>query len=248
MKLSRLTNETAVAKAAAGWIAQTVTERPDANIVLPAGKTPVLMIKDLVRSTMRGELNLSRARFYQLDEYAGVEPADPRSFHSFIRRHLLERLDPDVAANARLLCGDETDLPRHIEAHARRLAAEGGAHLAILGLGLNGHVGFNEPGSERTARARVVELHASTLETAASDFDPAELPSRGITMGLAEILAAQRIIVLVTGGGKAQVLRDLFERPASSDLPASWLRDHPQCFVLADRAACSLLKSLAAAE
>src|SRR5262249_55051480 len=154
---------------------------------------------------------------FQLDELVGVAPTDPRSFHAYFRRHLLEPL----ALEPRFHGLDGTcDPEQEIERHRRALARCGPANLALLGLGTNGHVAFNEPASRLVDPARVVELGAETRRALGASFSGAAAPRRGITLGLAEISASRRIALLVTGEAKSAVLAALLDGAPTDELPA----------------------------
>lgn len=175
---------------------------------------------------------------YNLDEYVGLAAGDPRSFRAFMHRHLVAPLDLDPA-RVHLPDGTAADPPEAAARYGAARAAAGGAGLQLLGLGLNGHVGFNEPPCGPDVRCRCLELSAATRQQNADAFggDPAAVPARAITLGLAEILEAEQILLVVTGAAKAAILRRVLEESPSVGLPASWLQRHPAVTVVADRAA-----------
>lgn len=175
---------------------------------------------------------------FNLDEYVGLAPADPGSFAAFMGRQLVLPLGlrPD---RVRLPDGLAADAAAEARRYAAALAAAGGIGLQLLGLGLNGHVGFNEPPCPADATTRVVDLCPTTRRQNAPAFggDPAAVPPRAITLGMAEILAAERILLVVTGAAKAPVLARLLQEPPSPELPASWLQGHPAVTLVVDRGA-----------
>ncbi|MEB3240041.1 MAG: glucosamine-6-phosphate deaminase [Cyanobacteriota bacterium] len=175
---------------------------------------------------------------FNLDEYVGLGPRHPGSFAAFMGRHLVEPLGLDPA-RVRLPDGLAADPALEARRYAARVAAAGGIGLQLLGLGLNGHVGFNEPPCGPDAPCRCLELSAATRRQNATAFggDPAAVPARAITLGLAEILAAERILLVVTGAAKAPVLARLLQEPPSPELPASWLQRHPAVTLVVDQAA-----------
>jgi glucosamine-6-phosphate deaminase len=182
-------------------------------------------------------------RSFNLDEYVGLAPSDPRSFAATMAAALAGPLE---------LRPGQLQLPDGMapwpDQEARRYAAAvaeaGGIGLQLLGLGSNGHVGFNEPPCGVEAPCRCLELTAATALQNASAFggDPAAVPSRAITLGMAEILAAEEILLVVTGAAKAEILRRALEEPPSATLPASWLQQHPRLTVLVDPPAASRLR------
>ena len=184
-------------------------------------------------------LDFSRVRTFNLDEYRGLGRDHPRSFRRWMEGVLFEHVnlapestcipDGDVEAG---------ELARHCAALERRIAEAGGIDLQLLGLGRNGHIGFNEPGSPRDARTRLVELDALTRADAAADFGSLEaVPTRAVTLGVATILEARRIRVLAFGASKAEVVRRVLRSPVGPEVPATYLRDHPDARLLVDPAA-----------
>jgi len=234
MQLERLPDAQAVALRAADIVEETVRAKAEAVLLLPAGRTPVSLYAELVRRARAGALDLARAHLFQLDELAGIGPADARGFQAFFRQHLVRPLS--LAARFRGIDGSARDPAAEIERHRRALAECGPADLVLLGLGQNGHVAFNEPGSALTDAARVVTLGATTLAGLAHQF-PNDCPRRGLTLGLAEIGAGARIVMLVTGASKAEMLGHVLGGRPSRERPASLLASHPRFLLLADEAA-----------
>jgi len=233
MRLVELPTELAVAAAATELLAATLRSRPRARVILPAGRTPRLLYAELLRRAGRGELDLAAVRFFQLDEYVGCRPGDPRSFAAQLRRELLDPLHRAPEQDA-LLDGDARDPAAEIARHARALRDAGGADVAFLGVGRNGHVAFNEPGTRLADGARVVELAEATRAGAAAAFAPSPAPTRGITLGLAEIAAARQVALLATGASKRAIVAALLGEPPSAARPASLLLDHRDFTLLVD--------------
>ena len=175
---------------------------------------------------------------FNLDEYVGLAATDTRSFAAFMAARLQRTLglQPEQVLLPDGLAADP-------QAEARRygaaLAVAGGVGLQLLGLGLNGHVGFNEPPCGAQAPCRCLTLSAATRAQNAGAFggDPEAVPAQAITLGLAEILAAERILLVVTGASKAAILKRALQEPPCPEVPASWLQHHPRLEVVADRAA-----------
>ncbi len=234
MRIERLASEREVAQRAADGVARALAAKPNANLILPAGRTPVLFCDEIVRRHRAGELDLSRARLFQLDELVGVAPADARSFHAFLGSHVIAPAGLDHEG-VFLLDGAASSPDDEIAAHRDALANAGGADLALLGIGRNGHVAFNEPGSQRTDRGRRVALAETTLEGLRLAFEPNELPTEGITLGIGELLDARAIVLLATGASKAAVVSRLIACEAPDPvLPASHFVGHADFRVLAD--------------
>ena len=240
MRLEVFASEADVASAAVDRLDRIVPSKSSRDapvpVILPAGRTPLPLYAELLRRSKGPGLDLARVRFFQLDEYVGCGPDDARSFHRLLRSHLLDPLER-APERDRLLDGAARDPVAEIERHARSLERDGGAALCFLGLGANGHVAFNEPGSALGQRAHEVALAPETKAVAEREFGAGRAPQRGITLGLHEIHASKRIVLVVTGKSKAAMLRALREDPPSSARPASLLLGHPGLEVLADRAA-----------
>jgi len=231
----------AAARHAADLVEETLRAEPGANLILPAGGTPVPIFRELVRRSDQEELDLSQAHLFQLDEVEGVNVDDQRSFHAFLRRSLLDELDRSEKLD-HLLDGCASDPAQEIEHHAARLAELGGAQLSLLGLGINGHIGYNEPGSLREDAARRVELGESTIDSLRPLFRDRPVPVRGITLGVKEIRASRRICVVVTGASKAEILARILYSEPCAELPATWLADHPDIHWIVDQPAAAKLE------
>jgi glucosamine-6-phosphate deaminase len=218
---------------AAELIVNRLSARPRARMLLPTGRTPVAMYAELRARADAGSLPSAGMTVIQLDEYAGVGPFDERSF---------------AAQLARLLAGIPLAALHPIDGGAPDLAAEAARHeavqeaapidLAVLGLGRDGHVAFDEPPARVASGVRVVELAPATRSDAAEAFGgPDTVPARALTTGLGTLYRARELLVLVTGAAKADALRAMLEEPVGPECPASLLRDHPRLTVIADRAA-----------
>ncbi|MGH9533479.1 MAG: 6-phosphogluconolactonase [Terriglobales bacterium] len=218
--------------AAAEHIAAALSGKPDAVLGLPTGNTPVPVYQVLLA---RRDVDLSRLRVAMLDEYLGAGDR-PISFYQWLRSHVLAAAHVGPERILRMPSNPE-GIAAACAAYDRALAAWGGCDLQLLGLGLNGHIGFNEPGSPGDSLTRVVPLSASTRDANEEYWQGEEVPEFGVTTGIAVILRAKRIILLVNGERKAGTLRRALEGPIGAECPASFLRRHPDVLVLADRAA-----------
>lgn len=172
---------------------------------------------------------------FNLDEYVGLAPRDPASFTATMVRQLVEPLGL-ARERVQLPDGQAADAEAEARRYGAAVAAAGGIGLQLLGLGLNGHVGFNEPPCDPAATCRPVVLSDHTRRQNAGAFggDPDAVPRQAITLGLAEILSARRVLLVVTGAEKAAILRRALQEPPSAELPASWLQHHPALTVIAD--------------
>lgn len=200
---------------------------PRAVLGFATGNTPIGLYRTLAADRAAGRVSLALASSFNLDEYVGLDPEDPRRFGAWMREQLFRHVDLPLA-RARFPDVDAVDLDAAARAYEAALASAGGLDWLVLGIGRNGHVGFNEPGSSVDSRTRVVELAETTRADAARTFGGAEnVPRRAITMGVATILGAKRIRVLAFGAAKAAIVRACLHEPVSERCPATFLRGHP---------------------
>lgn len=225
LTLQILNDAQAVAGCAADLIAAQVQEKPDSRLLVATGQTPMATYEELARRAESGAVDFSRAWAVQLDEYSGLAEGDPRSLKGWMERSFVVPL------------GVGNVLPlTEPAAYDRELAALGGIDLAILGLGPNGHLGFNEPPSPPDAPTRAVQLTPESLASNRAYWPGQAVPTGAVTAGMSTILAAQRVLLLVTGEHKRDILQRALHGPETPLLPASFLR-RTALTVIADRAA-----------
>jgi glucosamine-6-phosphate deaminase len=222
---------------AAELLVNRLNARPTARVLLPTGRTPTGMYAALREHARRGTLPSARATVLQLDEYAGLAPSDPRSMAAQLRG----QLDGIPLGTLATIDGDAADLAAEAERH--EAVVEGAPiDLAVLGLGRDGHVAFDEPPARVASGVRIVDLIDPTRQDAASAFSAAEhVPRRALTVGLGTLYRARELLLLVQGAPKAPALRAMLEHPVDRSCPASLLRDHPRLTILCDRAAARVL-------
>ena len=225
----------ALSVAGADAIAEVVGAKPSAAVAVATGNTPLGAYDELAARHRRGELATARLRVFQLDDYVGVRPDDPRSLYGWMKRAFVDPLGVPPERVVRL-AGDAADPAAACAAYAQAVREAGGLDLAILGLGMNGHLGFNEPPSGPEAPTRLVRLARASLESNARYWGLGS-PSAALTAGMTTILAARRILLVVIGASKRAILEAAVDGPITPDVPASLLRTHPDVTVLADREA-----------
>lgn len=204
------------------------------NVMLAAGNTPLDLYGRIGRRCTEGRLGrLTHLRIFALDEYVGVPLAEPRNCANLIRRTALEPwgVPPDHYFTVSSL---EADALASVQALDRRITEAGGLDVLILGLGQNGHLGFNEPGSAPDSPARVLDLDPISTEANRQWFGGDYAPARGVTIGLATLLAARRILVMAYGRHKAAAVRAMRRPPPSAQCPASFLQTHPNTHLFLD--------------
>ncbi len=225
---------------AADAIERLVRDTPDAVLGIATGSSPEPLYAEITARVANG-LDLSRLRITCLDEYVGLAPSHPQSYRHYISEHVLQPwgIEEDAAV---LPTGDSGDPDAAAADFEKRILALGGVDLQILGVGPNGHIAFNEPGSSFTSRTRVVDLTPSTREANSRFFDSeADVPTRAISQGIGTILESRHALLLAFGEGKAPAVRAMIEGDCSEDIPASALQNHADVDVYIDDAAASLL-------
>jgi glucosamine-6-phosphate deaminase len=238
VKVEVLPDDADVAVRAAACVCAEVRERPEAWLGLPTGFTPVPMYTQLGRLAGDGACALGRATACAIDEFCDPSRG-PGTNTAFYARHLPAPL-PSVR------CPDPGAADPAAEVHqlAAAVRQHGGLDLCVLGVGENGHVAFNEPGSTRDSRARVIRLAEATRRAHADAFGGlSAVPLEGMTLGVADLLASRKLVVLATGVHKATIVRQAIEGPATARVPASWLRHHADVTWLLDNAAASELSN-----
>jgi glucosamine-6-phosphate deaminase len=234
------------AKAGGELIAETIAaliaRKPDALLGVATGSTPLPIYRALAERVAGGGLDVSALRVCQLDEYVGLPQGHPESYRSVLAREVLEPLGLGLA---RFLGpdGSSSDIPAACAAYDAALGEAGGVDLQILGIGTDGHIGFNEPCSSLASRTRIKTLTPQTREDNARFFDSlAEVPHHVITQGIGTILEARHLVLLATGAGKAEAVAATVEGPLAALVPASALQLHPHATVVVDEAAAAQLK------
>ena len=226
----------AVALKAADICAELIQRKPDARLGLAAGATPQALYAELIRRNQLGHLSFSRIETFNLDEYLGIGPQHPQSFHRAMRDSLFAHVDLDPV-NIHFLAGDSADPAGEAAAYEELIKARGGIDLQILGIGRNGHIGFNEPGSSLGSRTRVETLSRTTVRDNQLGKPGFEASIMAITMGIGTILDAKALLVLATGAAKAAAVAAALEGPLAASCPASAIQLHPDATVILDPSA-----------
>ncbi|NCT89350.1 glucosamine-6-phosphate deaminase [Cellulomonas sp. APG4] len=233
----------ALARVAADAVERLLTRRPDAVLGLATGSSPLRVYDELVRRHRAGAVSFARSRAFLLDEYVGLPPDHPESYRRVIDRELVAHVDFAPGA-VRGPDGNAADLASACAGYEDAIAAAGGVDLQILGIGTDGHVAFNEPGSSLGSRTRIKTLTAQTREDNARFFEGRrdDVPRHVLTQGLATIMGARHLVLLASGRAKAEAVHQLVEGPVSAMWPATVLQHHPHVTVLVDEAAASRLQ------
>lgn len=244
MLVAVLPDADAVSRQAATLVAGLLTRKPDCVLGLATGASPRGLYQDLVRRHREDGLDFSRATTVNLDEYLEIPADHPASCRSYMAAHLFSQVN---LAPRNIVMPDSQpagELTAYCAALEQRIAAAGGIDLQILGIGLNGHLGFNEPGSSLGSRCRIVRLTDTTRTANRGNFPDGEVPTAAITLGLGTIAEARRLLLLATGAAKAEMVAAALEGPVTAGLPASLLQMHRDVVVLLDPAAAARLTRL----
>jgi|SRR5688572_2434038 len=231
-----------MAQAAARRVVQSLRERPDLVLGLPAGRTPVAIYAELTRLSAAGEADFSSATAFALDEFVGIDHNHPASFHRFIREHLIDHVGLS-RDHFHGLNGSADDLQAECDRYEAAIRRAGGIGLQLLGIGSNGHIGFNEPASALPAPTHRVVLLEGTRKASAALFegDIARVPREALTIGVGTILKAEAVILLAAGESKAASVERMVRGLITPQLPASFLQAHRSVEIYLDRAAASRL-------
>lgn len=235
-------NEEAVTAYAYDWLRTRMQRKPRIVLGLATGSTPVRLYRAMVEGYRRGELDFSQVVTFNLDEYVGLSRNHPRSFYHFMQEHLFAHVNlrPE---NIHFLDGLPDDIEAHCEAYEAAIRAAGGIDVQILGIGRDGHIGFNEPTSSLCSRTRDKVLTRETIEDNRRFFGPdEEVPRWALTMGVGTILEAREILLMACGPSKARAVAAMAEGPVTALCPASALQLHPRVTVVCDEAAAAALQ------
>lgn len=227
-----------VADAAVREVAAAIRLNPSLVLGLPTGRTPLRLYDRLVAWEHAGRVSFSRVTTFNLDEFVGLSSTDQGSYRAFMERHLFGRLRRRPH-QVHFLDGNAVDFSAELKRYDRALQRAGGIDLQILGLGANGHVGFNEPGASLDPHSHRVRLHARTREANADlfDGDVRRVPREALTVGMSAIMCARRALMLATGREKASAVAAMIKGPLTTRLPASFLQLHRDAVGLFDRQA-----------
>lgn len=218
-----------------------VNNKPGSILGLATGSSPLGVYKNLVNAFKEGKVSFKNVKSFNLDEYVGLDGNHDQSYRYFMNTNLFNHIDIDK---------NNTNVPNglgNVELNAKQydkmIEAAGGIDLQILGIGSNGHIAFNEPGTSFNSLTHIVELTQQTRNDNARFFASInEVPTHAITMGLASIMKAKKIVLIATGANKAQAIKTLMDDEPNVELPASILRRHKDCTIFVDQEAASLLK------
>lgn len=234
-------NPSAIARHVSTMLIAKIQSKPDIVLGLATGGTMEPIYAHFIQLAHQSRLDVSRLTSFNLDEYVGLSADHPKSYAIYMRQHLFRHLAFD-ATRLHLLDGLAQDPVAHCQAYAAKLQALGGIDLQLLGVGSNGHIGFNEPGTAFDCPCHVVELTEQTrIDNRRFFAEGATVPASAMTLGMAEIMAAREILLVATGEAKAQIVAEWYRQDVTEAVPFTILKRHPQTTMILDEAAASLL-------
>ena len=242
MKLIRTKNYEELSRKAANIIAAQITLKPDCLLGLATGSSPIGTYDNLVSMYESGNLDFSRVRSVNLDEYMGLGGDNDQNYRYFMNKHLFERVNIDMT-NTHVPDGTVLDSEKACAAYNALLAEMGTIDLQVLGIGPNGHIGFNEPDDHFAAETHCVDLTDATIQANKRFFEnEADVPRKAYTMGIGNIMSAKMIVLVANGKNKAKALAAALKGPVTPQCPASILQFHPNAIIIADEDALSELE------
>jgi glucosamine-6-phosphate deaminase len=242
VKVLRVENYEQVSNQAAEIVLTQLRNNPRLVLGLATGSTPVGFYRRIVERYRQEVLDFSAVTTFNLDEYYPIKRSHPQSFASYMNEHFFRHVNIP-AEHIHILDGETADVEEECRRFERAIEEAGGIDIQILGIGRNGHIGFNEPGTSFQSRTHLVALTESTIQANSRFFaDAVEMPRHALTMGIATIMQSKRILLLAAGAEKAEAIRLALQGPVTEALPASVLQLHPDVTVIVDAEAASLLE------
>lgn len=239
MRLIEAVDYQDMSRKAARFILIQVREKPNCVLGLATGSTPIGLYEQLIDWYKKGEIDLSKVTSFNLDEYCGLPPEHQQSYHYFMNDKLFRHVN---FKSSHVPSGLHEDAESCAD-YDREIADRGGIDLQLLGLGHTGHIAFNEPGDSFSTRTHRVELAKETIEANSRFFEKRnEVPRFAVTMGIGTIMAARKILLIVNGAGKAEILKKALFGPVTPQVPASILQFHPDVVIVADTEALTAIR------
>lgn len=229
-----------MSRRAAEIVAEQIKKRPDGLISFPGGDTPLGMVHVFADMVNEGKVDISRTHYVSLDEWVGLSGEDEGSCGLFNQQNLLSRLQHPFAGT-HIINGAAEDIESERVALNDYISQYGPLDVSVLGIGMNGHLGFNENGVDFDLDAHIIPLSETTLKVMTKYFGEKFHPTQGISQGIRQIMAAKTVILIANGAHKAEILKKAVHGPVTNEVPASVLQNHPNCYVVADEAAAALL-------
>ncbi|MBQ8228955.1 MAG: glucosamine-6-phosphate deaminase [Clostridia bacterium] len=240
MEVKIFNNAQEIAVAAAELFTDIINNKNDAVLGLATGATPVPTYNKLVEAYEQGKVSFKDVRTFNLDEYCDLPKDDKNSYYTFMHENLFNKVDVKEE-NVNFLDGNVSDWEQESKRYSDAMAAVGGIDIQLLGIGTNGHIGFNEPADAFTDESFKVTLTQSTIDSNQKYFGDVPMPRYALTMGIGSIMRAKKILLIATGASKAEAIKGMIKGEVTPKLPASVLNEHSDVIVMLDKEAASLL-------
>ncbi|MCC3372329.1 glucosamine-6-phosphate deaminase [Cohnella sp. REN36] len=236
-----VSNAEGIAKAASHSLIAQIDKKPDSVLGLATGTSPIMLYNEIVKEYLEGNVNFKRITSFNLDEYVGLSGDHEQSYRKFMEKHFFNRINIEIS-NTHIPNGEAENPDEECERYEELIRKAGGIDWQLLGIGLNGHIGFNEPGDSLIAVTHMVRLKEETRSANAKHFNSREeVPTHAMTVGMASILKAKKIIVIAMGREKAHIVQQTIMGPITTKLPASFLQIHPDVTFFLDTESAMLL-------
>ncbi|MEK7203230.1 MAG: glucosamine-6-phosphate deaminase [Patescibacteria group bacterium] len=243
MKIIIAKNYSQLSKKAAAVALNQINNNPQSVLGLPTGSTPLGMYKNLAKACKNKKVDFKKVTAFNLDEYVGLAPSQPQSYHYYMFNNLFNHININHQ-KINIPNGLAKDIKKHCHKYERKIKKAGGFDLMILGVGQNGHIGFNEPGASFNSATHLVNLTPDTISANSRFFKSKnDVPKKAITIGLKTIMSAKKIILLASGRNKAAIIAKMITGQISKNIPASVLHRHKNVTLIIDNAAASILSS-----
>ena len=240
MEVKIFENAEEIAVAAAKLFVDIINEKNDAVLGLATGATPVPTYGKIIEAYKDGKVSFEKVKTFNLDEYCDLPKDDKNSYYTFMHEQLFNHIDVKEE-NVNFLDGNAEDWEKESKRYSDAMAAAGGIDIQLLGIGTNGHIGFNEPADAFTDESFKVTLTQSTIDSNQKYFGDVPMPRYALTMGIGSIMKAKKILLIATGESKAKAIAGMIKGEVTPQLPASVLNEHKDAIIMLDKAAASLL-------
>ena len=241
MKIKIVDSYKEMSRCAAEMFEKVIGEKSNCVLGLATGDTPIGMYECLIEDNKAGRVDFSAVSSVNLDEYYPISPDNRQSYRYFMDTHLFEKVNINKA-NTYVPDGQTSDAKKSCEEYEKLIDSLGGIDIQVLGIGRNGHIGFNEPADSLEAYTHITDLTADTIEANSRFFESEEdVPKQALTMGIKSIFKAKRIVILASGEGKAEAVKAMLDGGISTNCPASLLCLHPDVTLICDKSAAALL-------
>lgn len=241
MKIVKLSTANEISKEVAAVIIDQINSKPDSVLGFATGSSPIETYKRIIESYQDGKVSLKNITTFNLDEYCGLNHENENSYYYFMKDNLFGKTDVDFG-KVNFLSGTSDDIAAECKAYQDKIAAAGGLDIQLLGIGANGHIGFNEPSDEFADGPFQVKLTESTINANRRFFEKEEdVPRYAVTMGIGDIMRAKKILLIATGAAKAEAVKAMVEGEVTPACPASVLQNHPDATIFIDEESAALL-------